>query len=94
MRNYRLSRAQRIVENAFGLMCSRFRCLLRTMELDVPNAMQVVRAWMALHNLLISQKDQFHTHPGCMDFEDELGNVVNGSWRTELGSENSIFARA
>ncbi|XP_046844884.1 putative nuclease HARBI1 [Xenia sp. Carnegie-2017] len=47
--NYRLSRARRIVENAFGLMCSRFRCLLRTLELDVSHAMQVVRACMALH---------------------------------------------
>ena len=76
--NYRLSRARRIVENAFGL-CARFRILSRTIELDVANVMQVVRACVALHNFLLSKKDTNYAQH--VDKEDELGNVTPESWR-------------
>ena len=56
--NYRLSWARRIVENAFGILCAKFRVLLRTMELDVSNAMQVVLACLVLHNFLMTKKRQ------------------------------------
>ena len=82
--NYRLSRARRIVENAFGLSCARFRILLRTIELDVANVMQVVRACVALHNFLLSKKDTNYAQHGSMDKEDELGNVTPGSWRNAI----------
>lgn len=48
--NYRHCRARRIVENAFGILCARFRVLLRTLELDVENSLQVVRPCLVLHN--------------------------------------------
>ena len=49
--NYRFSRARRIAENAFGLLCAKFRVLLKTLEQGVSNAMQVVRACLALHTI-------------------------------------------
>ena len=82
--NYRLSRARRIVENAFGLLCARFRILLRTIELDVANVMQVVRACVALQNFLLSKKDKNYLQPDSMDQEDEFGNLTPGRWRNTV----------
>ena len=85
--NYRLSQARRIVENAFGLICARFRVLLRTLELDVINVMQVVRACIVLHNFLRTRKDQCYSPVGTIDTENEDGNVVPGLWRTFMDND-------
>ena len=50
--NYRLSRARRVSENAFGVMSNRFRCLLSNMQLLPDTATTVVRACCLLHNFL------------------------------------------
>lgn len=88
--NYRLSRARRIVENAFGILCARFRVLLRTMELDVTNAMQVVRACLVLHNFLMTRKDRIYSPPGFLDSEDDLGSVTPGRWRNLVENASAI----
>ena len=50
--NYRLSRARRIVENAFGILAHRFRCLLSTMQQDPKNVAAITLTCITLHNLL------------------------------------------
>ncbi|XP_028408828.1 protein ANTAGONIST OF LIKE HETEROCHROMATIN PROTEIN 1-like [Dendronephthya gigantea] len=86
--NYRLSRARRIVENAFGILSARFRVLLKTLELDVTNVIEVVRACIALHNFLITKKDAHYAPIGFMDREDENGQVLLGAWRDEVNATN------
>jgi hypothetical protein len=50
--NYRLSRARRCVENAFGTMASRFRVFLSAINLHPTKVDSIVLASCALHNLL------------------------------------------
>ena len=50
--NYRLSRARRVVENAFGLLVARFRIFERPIPLSVETTEQLVKTCCALHNWL------------------------------------------
>ena len=50
--NYRISRARRVVENAFGLLANRFRCLLTTMAQRPDNVTLIVKACCIIHNIL------------------------------------------
>ena len=85
--NYRLSKARRIVENAFGLLCAKFRVLLKTLELGVSNVMRVVRACLALHNFLVTRKDQYYSPPGFLDTEYNACNVIPGKWRDNIDGD-------
>lgn len=53
--NYRLSRARRLVENAFEIMCTRFRIFHTTIDLDVATIENVVTSCCIIHNLLLDE---------------------------------------
>ncbi|KAM4052977.1 putative nuclease HARBI1 isoform 2-T2 [Anomaloglossus baeobatrachus] len=82
--NYRLSRARRVVENAFGIMSSRFRVFSKPINLKLASIDSVVLACCVLHNFLRKRDAETYMPPGYVD-TDESGNgdVVPGAWREQ-----------
>ncbi|XP_064469243.1 uncharacterized protein LOC135383875 [Ornithodoros turicata] len=75
--NYRLSRARRCAENAFGILANRWRIFLRVINLSPENVENVVLASCVLHNYLLNRR--LLTEEG--DTPDEFGHFRRGSWR-------------
>ena len=84
--NYRLSRARRIVENAFGILANRFGCLLTHMRQQPRTVTTITEACVCLHNLMRIR------YPGqqnaLVDQEDEDHQVVPGAWRDGRNMED------
>lgn len=79
--NYRLSRARRVVENAFGILASRFRVLRRPLSLDLCNLDAVVMACCALHNYLRKQEPGYITRKWIDHENTSQGSICQGDWR-------------
>ena len=79
--SYRLSRARRVVENAFGLLSARMRVFGTTMNLRPSTAKIVTMSACVLHNYML---DRLGTSSFEVDTEDGQHNVVGGTWRRNL----------
>lgn len=83
--NYRLSRARRISENAFGLLAARFRIFHTVISLKPESVTSVILACCSLHNYLMAKSSTSYVPVGSMDAEVN-GEILNGSWRNDVGS--------
>lgn len=82
--DYRLSRARRVSENAFGILSSVFRVLRKTMLLQPEIARKIVLATIYLHNFLRQRPScRIYTPQGTFDTERDNGQVVDGRWRND-----------
>jgi hypothetical protein len=80
--NYRLSRARRIVENAFGILASRFGVFQRPITVNIEKVSTIVLACCYLHNYLRRKTEISYICRGNVDTEIlESGQLVDGSWR-------------
>jgi hypothetical protein len=82
--NYRLSRARRVVENAFGILSSRFRIFHTAINLEPDKVETIVLVCCALHNFLRENARSTYSPPQLIDSENiESGTIIEGAWRTE-----------
>ena len=82
--NYRLSRARRVVENAFGILANRFRIFKTPIPLSPEKVEVIVMACCCLHNYLRTQTSAcgIYTPRGSLDYEDPQSHeVIPGAWR-------------
>lgn len=89
--NYRLSRARRVVENAFGILSARFRLFRGVINLKTSTADLAVKAACALHNWLRITDTREYFPFGTVDREDtDTGDLINGSWHSEVQALQSV----
>lgn len=84
---FRLSRARRCSENAFGVLAARFQIYRTAMRYDPDDAIKIVFATICIHNWLRSQVvgRRMYTPPEFLDEEDEMsGQLRLGEWREKV----------
>lgn len=96
--NKRLSRARRVIENAFGILVAKWRILATTLNMLPRNADKIVKATIVLHNF-VKLNDSAYYSSAFVDHYDENDEIISeGLWRTEvtplskckpIGSRNS-----
>ena len=82
--NYRLSRARRIVENAFRILANRFRVFMTPIGLSPERVEVLIMACCCLHNFLRTQSGAkaIYMPSESVDSENpETHEVVPGTWR-------------
>lgn len=89
---YRLSRARRVVENAFGICSAVFRVLRKPLLLEPEKAQLIVLTVIYLNNFLRRNNvaRALYTPPASFDSEQN-GVLVKGSWRHDNNAITSLL---
>ena len=85
--NYRLSRGRRIVENAFGILAHRWRCLLTTLQQEPSTVTAITLTCVILHNLLRGKKPK---EVRAQADQDSNHNIIPGFWREDVTLTDGI----
>lgn len=81
--NYRLSRARRTIENAFGILSCRWRIFRRPFKAKLDLTDGIVKACVCLHNYLLLTDTARYIPTGFADSYSNSGEIVHGDWRKE-----------
>ncbi|KAK4872529.1 hypothetical protein RN001_014558 [Aquatica leii] len=81
--NYRLSRARRIIENAFGILVAKWRIFRRPINCEIDTVINIIKATVCLHNFIVKNNTVEYIQPGLVDAEHN-GDLVVGEWRRDV----------
>ena len=83
--NYRLSRARRVIKNAFGILTTRWQVFMQPMQSTVENTDRIVKAVICLHSFLRQTNSPDYCPTGLVDSYDETVTIKKGEWRRLVG---------
>ncbi|CAG7816181.1 unnamed protein product [Allacma fusca] len=86
--NFPLSRARRVVENAFGIMAARWRFFHTPIDAKEDLVRLIVQAAIVLHKFLMDCKDSCVRITPDSDNNDD---VLPGSWRTDTEGDSGLI---
>lgn len=75
--NYRLSRARRTVENAFGILCQTFRIFFVPIAVDPSSVDKIILVTCCLHNLLRSSRNMLSAIEDDINLQMPTENMIN-----------------
>ena len=88
--NYRLSRARRTIENAFGILSTKWRIFRTAIKANVDLVESIVKSTVCLHNYLRLTDNASYTPEGFIDSEDSSGQIIPGDWRKEVDNGGMV----
>lgn len=89
--NYRLSRARRVSENAFGILTARFGVFQRSIQVSPEKAVVIATTCCYLHNFL-RKKSRGYIGPVSVDWEDSNHEIHAGEWRASQAELEGLCA--
>ena len=82
-----MSRARRVIENAFGILVARWRVFKTEIACDPDNVEIITRAAVVLHNYMLAQNASIYCPPNFADVIDYAGRISQpGLWRQQKKS--------
>lgn len=91
--NYRLSRARRCIENAFGILASRWRIFHKKIFAQPETVDEIIKACTCLHNYIMTkqelEQDKKYCNERFVDRETDT-TLITGTWRDTISACNAL----
>ena len=92
--NYRHSGARMISENLFGILANKWLIFQQPLNLSPEKSSTITKCVLVLYNFIRRNSRNAYTPPSLIDYIDENGRLVRGSWRSDQENPVGDFSAA